>query len=60
LWTKTTSENEAGWTAENSRDFLRFSAAKPAVGPVVNWYTFESLAGEIRTVRTIHYYHHQE
>jgi hypothetical protein len=46
-------------TAENSANFLRFSAAKPAVGAGVNWYTFESLAGEIRTVRTIHYYHYQ-
>jgi hypothetical protein len=40
-------------TAENSANFLRFSAAKPAVGSGVNWYTFESLAKKIRTVRTV-------
>jgi hypothetical protein len=40
-------------TAENSANFLRFSAAKPAVQGGVNWYTFESLAKEIRTVRTV-------
>jgi len=46
------------FTAENAAIFLRFSAAKPAVGAGVNWYTFESLAGEIRTVRTIYYHYH--
>jgi len=40
-------------TAENSAIFLRFSAAKPAVEAGVNWYTFESLAKKIRTVRTV-------
>jgi len=44
-------------TAENAANFLRFSAAKPAIEAGVNWYTFESLAGEIRTVRTIYYYY---
>jgi hypothetical protein len=43
--------------AEISAIFLRFSAAKLAVGAGVNWYTFEALAGEIRTVRTIYYYY---
>jgi hypothetical protein len=39
-------------TAENAAIFLRFSAAKPAGEDGVNWYTFESFAEEIRTVRT--------
>jgi hypothetical protein len=57
---KPLSKNSALATAENGRDFRRFSAAIPAVRGGVNWYTFESLEGEIRTVRTIHYYHYQE
>jgi len=57
---KMTSATMPGPTAENAIDFRRFSSAKPAGRSEVNWYTFESLAREIRTVRTIHYHHYQE
>jgi hypothetical protein len=55
---KPISKNGEQGTAENGGDFRRFSAAIPAVRGEVNWYTFESLAGEIRTVRRIHYYYY--
>jgi hypothetical protein len=47
-------------TAENAIDFRRFSSAKPAGRNEVNWYTFESLAREFRTVRTIYYHHYKK
>jgi hypothetical protein len=53
---KPISKNGARATAENAREIRRFSAAIPAVRGEVNWYTFEALAGEIRTVRRIYYY----
>src|SRR5207244_10761823 len=58
LWPKNGPLHDILFAAENSAIFLHFSAAKPAGAAEVHSSTFESLAGEIRPVRTIPYSHH--